>query len=128
MPSSESLKASISDAVDEYAKAKIQECLTQIIDALPSYGLQHCSDFHKFITDLAKGVSVELVPTCQGKNKKGKRCCNPAHGETGFCRLHISQHPRFDALTAPRQPTAVKLPVYEEDEDDLRELDVCNTR
>lgn len=127
MQSSESLKASISDAVDEYAKAKIKECLTQIIDALPSYGLQHCSDFEKFIKDLAKGAFVELVPTCQGKNKKGKRCCNPAHGETGFCRLHISQHPRFDALTAP-QPTTVKLPVYEEDEDDLRELDVCNTR
>lgn len=128
MPSSESLKASISDAVEGYANAKLQEYLTQIIDALPNFGLQHCSDFEKFIKELATGASIELVPTCQGKNKKGKRCCNPAHGETGFCRLHISQHPRFDALTAP-QPTAVaKLPVYDEDEDDLRELDVCNTR
>jgi hypothetical protein len=127
MPSSESLKASISEIVEEYAKVRLQECLTQILNALPKMGYHHSCELGEFIRDMAKGECVELTPMCIGKNKKGKRCCNLAHKDTGFCRLHISQHPRFDALTSP-QPTTVDVPVYDEDEDELRELNVCNTR
>lgn len=126
MPSSKSLKESVSDIVEEYAKARLQECLTQILNKLSKLGY-HSSELETFIRDLAKGESVELTPSCNGKGKKGRQCCNLSHGDTGYCLLHMAQHPRFDALTAP-QPTTVDIPVYDEDEDELRELSFCNTR